>query len=164
MLSVLFSVSNRSYPWFMTILKNRYCICTFVRGWHSVCACWTAQDRDAVGWGSVSLRSLQRCPDSHGHWLRYDRAQALLSLRNLLGYHHTLSQAAPTNTSLLSFPVLAQELLFPQFFQVTPAIVSCYLRQKCCLPAGNCWKQGGLLWKCWHNFIYSIAVWTICFQ
>lgn len=61
---MLFSVSNRSYPWFMTILKNRYCICTFVHGWHSVCACWTAQDRDAVGWGSVLLRSLQRCPNS----------------------------------------------------------------------------------------------------
>lgn len=46
----------------------------------------------------------------------------LLSVRNLLGHHHSLPQAAPTNTSPLSFPILAQELLFPQVFQVTPVI------------------------------------------
>lgn len=41
----------------------------------------------------------------------------LVEIRELLGHYHFLCQSAPTNTSLLSSPMLAQELLFPQFFQ-----------------------------------------------
>lgn len=113
-LSVLSSVSNLTYLWFTAVHKTAY-------GTHTYLYLYSHYMTD-----TICIILLQWC---WGH--QEQQAEIPLACQTSGRSQRTagnppvpLSVCSHTNY-LFSFPIVAQEWLFPLFFQVTPGIVSC---------------------------------------